>query len=447
MRFAVEQINNSSSLLPNVSIGYILFDQCSERYSFPSMLKLISVNGLIDPWGEPPKNLMAVIGSYTSPKTVSVAPLLMMDLIPMVSYGAASSEFSEKKAYPSFLRTVHTNKDVIEIIVRILNHFKWHWVAFLYDDNDFGNNGQELFTSKIRDTDICLAYTKGLDHQTDYPQIFKQIDALRVHVIIVFSSEWTAEVLFQSAIQQNVTSKVWIAMDAWSLNQKLPKTEGIRNVGTVLGLAAPATTIPGFSDFVHSAKAAALCENAEQETFCNQVFNCSGLSAADVIDADGSFSFTVYAAVYSIAHALHKTLQCKVGRCNDNITVYPHMVLAELKKSNFTLLNQTIHFDENGDPNYGFYFIVFWNHNGEAQEVGYYEFFPPFHFVINSNEIQWHTNGTVPTSVCSQECPVGYKKKQEGIHKCCFSCEICQNGTFINVTGEVLYNKTSATNV
>uniref|UniRef100_A0A672FFV1 Taste receptor type 1 member 1-like n=1 Tax=Salarias fasciatus TaxID=181472 RepID=A0A672FFV1_SALFA len=430
MRFAVEEINNSTSLLPNISVGYILFDQCSDRYSFPSMLNLISVAGLLDPWGDLPKNLMAVIGSYTSSKTMSVAPLFMMDLIPMISYSASASAFSQKKAYPSFLRTVHTNKDVIEIIVRILKHFKWHWVAFLYDDNSYGDDGRELFIRKIQDTEICLAYTKGLDHQTDYPRIFRQINTLRVHVIIVFASEWMAEVLFESAIQQNVTNKVWLATDAWSLNRKLPKTKGIRNVGTVLGVAAPATTIPGFSDFVHSAKAVALCENAEQETFCNQVFNCSGLSAADVIDADPTFSFTVYAAVYAIAHALHKTLQCGASSCNDNMTVYPHMVLAELKKSNFTLLNQTIHFDENGDPNYGFYLIVFWNHNGDVQEVGYYEFYPPFLFRISlTNFLQ-----QVPTSVCSQECPIGHKKKPEGIHRCCFNCEICQNGTFINIT-------------
>ncbi|XP_029975143.1 taste receptor type 1 member 1-like [Salarias fasciatus] len=434
MRFAVEEINNSTSLLPNISLGYILFDQCSDGHSFPSILNLISVNGLIDPWGEPPKNLIGVIGSHTTPKTVSVAPLLMMDLIPMVSYAATSSEFSEKKTYPSFFRTLPSNKDVIEVIVKILKHFKWHWVSFLYNDNNYGSDGRELFIRKIQDTEICLAYTKGLDQRTDYPQIFRQINTLRVHVIIVFATEWVVEVLFKSAIQQNVTNKVWLATNAWSLNRKLPKTKGIRKVGTVFGVAASATTIPGFSDFVHSAKAVALCENAEQETFCNQIFNCSGLSAADVIDADPSYSFPVYAAVYSIAHALHKTLECKVGRCNDNITVYPHMVLAELKKSNFTLLNQTIHFDENGDPNYGLYFIVFWNHNGEAQEIGYYEFFPPFHFVINSHEIQWHTNGKVPASVCSQECPVGYKKEKAGIQNCCFNCEICQNGTFINVT-------------
>ena len=74
--------------------------------------------------------------------------------------------------------------------------------------------------------------------------------------------------------------------------------------------------------------------------------------------------------------------------------VYPHQVLAELKKSNFTLLNQSVTFDENGDPNYGSYSIVFWNQSGDAEEIGFYNFHPTY-FFINNNTIQWHTKEKV----------------------------------------------------
>uniref|UniRef100_A0A3B4T760 Taste receptor type 1 member 2-like n=1 Tax=Seriola dumerili TaxID=41447 RepID=A0A3B4T760_SERDU len=439
MRFSVEEINNSTNLLPNVSLGYEIFDHCSDIQNFPGILNLISVNGLIQPWGEPQKNLssvskvIAVVGTYTSTETLSVAPLFMMNLIPMVSYGAATSVFSRKQNFPSFFRTVHPNKDVIEVIVNIILHFNWRWVAFLNVDDDYGNDGRDLFIKKIKDTEICLAYTKGLNHDTDYSQIFRQIEAQRVNIIIVFVPKMTAEPLIESAIQLNVTNKVWIAGDAWSLNKKLPKEKGIRNIGTVLGVSEPAVTIPGFSDFIYSLKSQTHCENAGQQ-FCNQICNCSNLSREDIFSADPSFSFPVYSAVYSIAHAIHNALQCGAGTCNGNITLYPHMVLAELKKSNFTLLNQSIQFDENGDPKFGAYSIVFWNHSGDAEEVGIYKFRPSFHFFINNSKIQWYTKGKAPTSVCSPECPVGHAKKQDGIHKCCFNCEICLNGTYVNST-------------
>uniref|UniRef100_A0A8D3E8U6 G-protein coupled receptors family 3 profile domain-containing protein n=1 Tax=Scophthalmus maximus TaxID=52904 RepID=A0A8D3E8U6_SCOMX len=437
MRFAVEEINNSTNLLPNVSLGYEIFDHCSDTQNIPGILDLISVNGSIQPWGEPHNNLskvIAVVGTYTSTETLTVAPLFMMDLLPMVNYGAASSVFSRKQQFPSFFRTVHPNKDVVEVIVNIILHFDWRWVAFLNIDNDYGKDGQEVFRKLIRDTEICLAYAKGLNHYTDYSQIFQQIEAQRVNILIVFAPEWTAEALIESAIRLNVTNKVWIAGDAWSLNKRLPKKKGIRNIGTVLGVSEPAQKIPGFGDFIYSSKSRTRCEDKEQQRFCNQVCNCSGLSAEEVIAADPSFSFPVYSAVYTIAHALHGVLRCGADTCHNNVTVYPHMVLAELKKSNFTLLNQNIQFDRNGDPTFGSYSIVFWNHSGDAQDIGFYYFPPSFHFFINITKIQWYTKGEVPTSMCSQECPVGYSKKHDGIHKCCFTCEVCPNGTYVNST-------------
>ncbi|XP_070696222.1 taste receptor type 1 member 1-like [Pempheris klunzingeri] len=441
MRFSIEEINNSTNLLPHVSLGYEIFDHCSDTQNFPGILQLGSVNGLIHPWVEPQRQqthnvskVIAVVGPFTSTQALTVAPLFTVDFLPMVSYGSTSSVFSEKAKFPSVLRTVHPNKDTIEVIVNILQHFNWRWIAFLNSDNDFGNDGRDLFIKRIRDTKICLAYTKGLNVDTNYSSIFKQIEAQKIRIIIVFAPKTTAEALIESAIQLNITDKVWIADDGWSLNKKLPKKEGIKNIGTVLGVSQPVVTIPGFNDFIYSSKSQTHCENAEQNMFCNQVCNCSSLTADDILTADPSFSFPVYSAVYAIAHALHNALQCGAGRCNENITVYPHMVLAELKKSNFTLLNQSIHFDENGDPKYGSYSIVFWNQSGDAQEVGFYHFHPWVNFFMNSTKMQWNTNGEVPTSLCSPECPVGYAKRKNGIHKCCFTCEICSNGTYVNIT-------------
>uniref|UniRef100_A0A8C5GZ09 Taste receptor type 1 member 1-like n=1 Tax=Gouania willdenowi TaxID=441366 RepID=A0A8C5GZ09_GOUWI len=436
MKFAVEEINNSANLLPNISIGYKIVDHCSDSHSFPSMFNLLSVNGVVQVWDEPHNKLSkvtAVIGGYTSSKSLTVAPLFMTRFIPMVSYSASSSLFSEKKTFPSFLRTVHPNKAIIAVVVRILQHFDWRWVAFLNIDDDYGNDCRKLFIAKIHDTQICLAYTKGLDQNTDYLPIFRQIETQRVNVIVVFAPEWMAEALIESAIQMNVSNKVWIGGEGWSLNQKLPKTKGIQTIGTVLGVSEPAKTIPGLNDFIRSFKAHNKHNRTKKQTPCNQWCDCS-LSSAEIIAADPSFSFPVYSAVYSVAHALHDALQCGAGRCNSEITVYPHMVLRELKKIQFTLLNRMIQFDENGDPRSGSYSVVFWNKSGDAQEVGYYNFYKSSDFFISTSEIQWFADGQVPTSLCSKECSEGQMKKPQGIHKCCFTCEICQDGTYINVT-------------
>ncbi|XP_008316229.1 taste receptor type 1 member 1-like [Cynoglossus semilaevis] len=440
MRFAVEEINNSTTLLPNVTLGYEIFDHCTVSQNFPEILDLISVNGSVFPWGELQRDLskyskvMAVVGPFSSSETWTIAPLFMMDLIPLVSYGAASSDFSEKVKFPSFLRTVHSNKVIIDVIVSIILHFKWRWVAFLNSDDDFGNNGLELFISRIKDTDICLAYKTKLNGQKKHSRIFKDIEAQGVKIIIVFAVDIRAEALVQSAIQLNVTNKVWIAGDTWSLNENLLKMKDIRNIGTVLGVSQSVMTIPGFSEFIYSSKYQSYSETEEETKFCNQVCNCSSLSPEELNSLDPSFSFAVYSATYAVAHALHNVLQCGVGKCSGNTTVFPHRVLAELKKSDFVLLNHSISFDRDGDPQFGSYSIVFWNKSGDVQDVGFYSFHPSVHSFINDSSIEWHTDGEVPTSLCSPECPVGYAKHQDGIHECCFSCEICPEGSYINTT-------------
>ena len=95
MRFSIEEINNSTNLLPNVSLGYDIFDHCSYTLNFPHIFKLLSVDGLIHPWGEPHKNVskvMAVVGTYTSTQALTIAPLFMMDLIPMVHFSDTSGD-------------------------------------------------------------------------------------------------------------------------------------------------------------------------------------------------------------------------------------------------------------------------------------------------------------------------------------------------------------------
>ncbi|KAM4738119.1 taste receptor type 1 member 1-like [Anableps anableps] len=400
MRFSVEEINNSTNLLPSVTLGYQIYDHCSDRKNFPGIFKLTSVNGVIKPWNESQRNMskmIAVVGTYTSTATLSFAPLFMTDLIPLVSYGASSSVFSEKHNFPSFLRTVHPNKDTMKVIMMILKEFKWHWVSFLHIDDDYGRDGRDVFINGIEKTEICMAYTKGLHSSTNYTEIFLHLESLRINVTIVFAPEWTAEALIEAAIQHDITNKVWIAADAWSLHRKLPRRNEIRKIGTVVGIAEPIMTMQGFSDFIYSFKAQSQQEDTNKGNLCNQLCNCSSVTAEDIINADPSFSFSVYAAVYAIAHALHNVLQCGAGKCNSNVKVHPHMILTELRRSNFTLLNQSVQFDKNGDPKYGSYSIVFWNQNGDAEEIGFHRFPPSFQFFINKSKIKWHGNGEVRT--------------------------------------------------
>lgn len=87
MRFAVQEINNSSLILPNVSLGYEIFDHCSDTFNFQAILNMISRNGSIQVLrcvNEYVSKVIAVAGPFRSMESMTVAPLFAMNLIPMV---------------------------------------------------------------------------------------------------------------------------------------------------------------------------------------------------------------------------------------------------------------------------------------------------------------------------------------------------------------------------
>ncbi|KAJ0064742.1 hypothetical protein NL108_012967, partial [Boleophthalmus pectinirostris] len=438
MRFTIEQINNSSLLLPGVTLGYNIFDHCSDTQNIPGVFHIFSGKHPIRPWSTARYNVskvIAVVGTYTSPESRTVAPMFMAHLIPMISYGAASSIFSMKDVFPSFFRTLHPNKDMVEVIVQMLLYFKWHWVAFLNVDNDYGNDSRTVFLKMIQGTSICLAYNKKLNENTNYRTVFEQIENQKIQVIIVFATEVTIDQLIPSAIQINVTNKTWIAVDAWALNKNLPKLPGIKNIGTVIGIAEPVISIPGFDEFIRYLQ----IENQPGE-FCNQFCNCSDLTPDDILSAENSFNFPVYVAVYAIAHALHNILQCGDDKCNKNITVYPHMVSTMSLKVLYFTKCTLLRF------NSGYNVVT------SSKTIPGVEFC--FTRVSNSSSCSRQTSavnidsseGQVPLSQCSPECLPGYRRSLEGSHKCCFKCVPCQKDEYINVSGtrylcfSVVYN-------
>ncbi|CAL8252217.1 unnamed protein product [Arctogadus glacialis] len=437
MRFTIEEINNSTVLLPNVKLGYEILDHCSPIYNFPGVLDLISFNGSIRfSWEasdyRPLGKVMGVIGASSSADSLAIAPLFTLKLIPLISYAASSSALSLRDKYPAFLRTISSTKDLVDVIIQVLQHFKWTWVALLHSAEAFGKDGLEVCIHEVVPTEICLAYIAAIDENTNFLNVFQQIDLQNISVIVVYSVQPKALALIEAAVVHNVTNKVWIATDTWFFSKSLTNRSEIERIGTIVGISEKTANLSGFVDFINS-KNRSKPHNVTDDFVCEQDCNCDDITGKDILAEEDSYNFQVYTATYAIAQALHNVLQCDRGKCKVNGTVYPYMVLNEVKKTNLTLLNMTIQFNEFGGlkfPSVNIFVLA----KGVITQVGSYETNPTVVLSINNSLIQWHANGTVPESVCSPECDVGYVKTPEGIHRCCFTCEKCKNGTYVNIT-------------
>ncbi|KAI5621965.1 taste receptor, type 1, member 2, tandem duplicate 2 precursor, partial [Silurus asotus] len=442
MRFAVEQINNSSTILPNVSLGYEIFDFCLHNQNFPSILDFISDNGRINVSGKENKhNIIGLVGPYGSTEALAIAPLFMMDFIPMISYASSSYDLSNKWVYPSFLRTVPTNQDLIMVIIKLIQQFGWNWVAFISSDDSYSQNGLDLFRSSIKDTSICLAFFYEITLTSNYTDILKKIESLNINVIIVFTLEDTARAIVKTAIEINVRDKVWIAGDAWSMDAELSTWPGIEKIGTIFGVTATTLNLPGFDEFIYQTRLSdkknncVTCENVGK---CNQdCENCLSERAEDIIKESPTYSFSIQAAVYSFAYALHQVLNCSMSGCDPARDIPPYVVLQNVRQTRFRLQNQDIKYNQNGDPPASLA-VVLWRpqENPLFVVVAAYKTYPTVRFTFHNYLVPWSDNSTVPYSNCSIECESGYKRVQTSIHKCCFQCEKCMDQTYINTTAD-----------
>ncbi|KAM6967549.1 taste receptor type 1 member 1-like [Aplochiton taeniatus] len=270
MRFAVEMINNSSSLLPGVRLGYRLLDYCHPTHSFSAALDLLTQPkqkaAAVPVWNGAPHRpgVISVTGPFGSSATISVAPLFMQSLIPMVrtnrimvTHGASSVKLSYKTRYPSFFRTIPSDVNQVQAIIALLQKFAWNWVAFLGSNDDYSRDAMSLFQEKAWAANICLAYQDTITSDTSsFPNIFKTLRSLNVHVVVFFANVELVIPFMTAAVAEKVVegegARVWIASETWSQNQELLGLPGMQSI-VVLGVSLQMhNALDGLGEFVTS---------------------------------------------------------------------------------------------------------------------------------------------------------------------------------------------------
>ncbi|KAM9342481.1 taste receptor type 1 member 1 [Pholidichthys leucotaenia] len=457
MRFAVEEINNKTglpSLLPGVKLGYQMYDICSVPASILATLDLLEQQ-YRDPYSEGDthsnssnsQNTIAVIGPDSSSKSFTPAALLGTCLLPQISYEASNEMLSNKKFYPAFFRTIPSDKNQVTAMIQILVRFNWTWIALLGSDNSYGLQGMQSLSQQASAHGICIAYQGVIPSSRDdtvqtMRKMVQSILTTQVSTIVVFSSKTKFSGFLPFVLEQNITNKVWIGTEDWSVATLISGIPGIHTIGTVVGVSVKYEPIPGFEEFEMRVIETSMKRTQEgsndtmsTDSICLQSIDLYSLARNNYTleKYDISSSFNVYKAVYAVAHALHQMLGCDSGRCQST-NVKPWELLSSLRQVQFYLGNTSVYFDVNGDPPTG-YDIVSWIWRGTEWSLRTVGLFTPdpITLIIDAEKIEWHGDGkTVPQSLCSPPCPTGHKKLLTGQHPCCFDCQACPAATFLN---------------
>ncbi|XP_074236265.1 taste receptor type 1 member 2 isoform X1 [Saimiri boliviensis] len=450
MRFAVEEINNDSSLLPDVRLGYEMVDVCYVSNNVQPVLYFLAQEDNLLPIQEDYSNyvprVVAVIGPENSESVTTVANFLSLFLLPQITYSAISDQLRDKQRFPALLRTTPSAKHHIEAMVQLMLHFRWNWISVLVSSDTYGRDNGQLLGDRLAGGDICIAFQETLPtlqpNQDMMPEdrqrlvsIVEKLQQSTARVVVVFSPDLTLYDFFREVLRQNFTGAVWIASESWAIDPVLHNLTGLHRTGTFLGITLQNVPIPGFNEFrVRGPQAGPTHQRSTCNQECDTCLN-STLSFNTILRLSGErVVYSVYSAVYAVAHALHSLLGCDHSACTKRV-VYPWQLLEEIWKVNFTLLDHQISFDPQGDVALHLE-IVQWQWDLSQnffQSVASYS--PLQGHLKDIQDISWHTvNNTIPVSMCSKRCQSGQKKKPVGIHTCCFECIDCPPGTFLNQT-------------
>ncbi|XP_028817293.1 olfactory receptor CW1 [Denticeps clupeoides] len=484
MVFFIEEINRSNVLLPNVTLGYRLYDTCGlEVHSMRTALSVVSQPLKSDSAGAcTSPSIPLIVGDSGSTLSMAISRVLNLFNVPLVSYFASCACLSDKNRFPYFFRTIPSDVNQARALARLVKHFGWTWVGTMGADDAYGRTGIDMFTAEVVRLGVCVEYRviiPKLPSQQRVRDIVRTIRASTARVVVAFAIEEDIEPVVREFVRQNVTGKQWVASEAWVTSTLISTRENLASLSGTIGFAIRRAQIPRLRDFLNSLNVLAEPYNPFVREFWETQFQCSlntthphGSMAEPVRynktctgwervdDTDSIYNdvsqlrvtYNVHKAIYAVAHSLHNLLYCEQRQgsstsetCADVHNLQPWQVAQYLRKVNYTTqFGDVVHFDKNGDP-VGSYDLVNWQRSSSDGPVDYvtvgrFDSILPQdeQLALSSEGIVWH-GGTreVPGSVCSESCPRGYRKvTRAGQPVCCYDCVPCADGTISNTTDQ-----------
>ncbi|CAI5768854.1 vomeronasal type-2 receptor 26-like, partial [Podarcis lilfordi] len=219
---ALQDINHNPSILPNITLGYSLYDSYSEgRLTSDSMTDLLAGGKINIPnyrCGKQ-KSLLAVCTKSVSILHIDVSGLnaetqaiILFPFSHQLSYGFV---LSDKFQSPFVYRMVPNQETQYQGMVQLLLHFRWTWVGLFAPDNDSGERFLRTFTPLMNKREICVAFTQRILQDTwlwiphEPPAMWRQ-----AHVFVYFADSQSGVFIIievQSLLERIQTGgKVWV---------------------------------------------------------------------------------------------------------------------------------------------------------------------------------------------------------------------------------------------
>ncbi|XP_034286055.2 vomeronasal type-2 receptor 26-like [Pantherophis guttatus] len=426
--------------------------------------------------------MVAIIGGPHTRTCLNMATTLCNYKFPQITFGSPPMTYNDNSALFvtwMFPDDIHQLKGILYLLL----HFGWTWVGMicLYEED------MERFVQKslpmFSERGICFDFIECLPkmmYGSEAAEMMEEADKLYRVIMgstvtaVIFNAETTSivtlrmmlSVLDSDDIPKERKAKVWIMppqMEFTSILMQRPLS--IDFLHGAISFALHSKELKGFQQFTQKKNPNFEKDDGFIRDFWKDAFECS--FSSDITDEGaerictgeekletlpnsvfettmGGHSYTIYNAVYTVAHALRamcssklKEVQIMDGRRWKYFFQSPWQLHHFLQQVSFNnSAGEQVSFGPNGELETGFdvfNWVTFPNKSFLKVQIGKIDpMAPPKKLLtISANDAVWPLifNQTLPLSICNEKCPFGYSKvKIEEKLSCCYDCRQCPEG-------------------
>ncbi|KAL1777930.1 vomeronasal type-2 receptor 116-like, partial [Sigmodon hispidus] len=475
--FAVEEINRNPHLLSNLSLG---FDFYNLPYNEKQILIYMAIwlmgqiNPFLNYYCEKEKKSAAVLTGTSWTTSAHIGTFLQLYKFPQLTFGPFDSILSDQTQFSSIYQMAPKDTFLPLAIVSLMLHFHWTWVGLILPDDHRGTQMLSVLREMMDSSRICLAFVEMISATwTSFSNKFwknmGKIQESLANVIIIYGNTDSLQGLMRNLGQQFLTQKVWIMNSQWDMTnhadyfmidtfhgslifehhhkEMVEFTNFIRKVNPYkypddnylpklwfLFFKCPLSEL--------DCQLLDMCQpNASLEFLPRHIFNL----------AMSEESYSIYKAVYAVAHSLHELnvqqVQLQQNVDDKTMSFFPWQLHHVLRKINVEH-NTNLDWKEESDAEYDIF--NFWNFPkglGLKVKVGTFSPNTLQHQQLSLHEqmMQWPKAFSetvpgklwldIPHSVCSESCGPGFRKAAiEGKAVCCYDCIPCPDNEISNET-------------
>ncbi|CAL8347102.1 unnamed protein product [Arctogadus glacialis] len=268
--FTVEEINKNPTLLNGVTLGYRIYNGCEGDSPMRAAIEAVTSGESCS------KRVKALIGHSSSGVSKDVNLIVGPLDIPLISHLSTCACLSDRRLYPTFFRTVPSDKFQISALVQLMKHFGWQWVGIIHSVEVYASDGAAEFIKQGKAEGICVEYVISFDmYDTKIEhKVTEKLKASTSSVVLLYMSLFYMRELFKLIDGNKLPRKQWIGSEAWISQVDLASLGSKNILHGAMGFALPQSIIPGLLEFILSLKLSDEPESVMIKAFWENFFDC-----------------------------------------------------------------------------------------------------------------------------------------------------------------------------